>query len=371
MPNIELLKSEEKLILKLREIYRKYGYSQYRMSKFEDYDVYAKHKDFLVSDHIITFTDTNGKLMAMKPDVTLSIIRNIKDKEDGCQKLCYNENVYRVSKSSNSFRELMQVGLECIGRVDDYSITETLILAAESLFEISENYVLVISHLDILSELLDRAELPKNLYKKITGCIESKNLHELTEVCREAGLPSELPELIKNLISIHMTPKEALIRLKQLLSDSPAVKQLETIVSGLEASSFKDKMIVDLSLINDMNYYNGIIFRGYVQNVPSTVLSGGQYDKLMKRLKKNSDAIGFAIYMDVLDLLAKEADTDMVDKVILYDKNTDISKIISETNLLRREDLSFTVTTSVPKRLKYREILDYTDKGGAGYGPNA
>ena len=70
------LKKEEKVIYSLRSLYGKYGYIPFNMSKFEEYELYVKNKDFLVSDSVITFNDTNGKLLALKPDVTLSIIKN-------------------------------------------------------------------------------------------------------------------------------------------------------------------------------------------------------------------------------------------------------------------------------------------------------
>ena len=74
-----LLKREEKAIITLRSLYRKYGYMPYKMNKFEEYELYMRNKEFLVSDRIITFNDTNGKLLALKPDVTLSIIKNGED----------------------------------------------------------------------------------------------------------------------------------------------------------------------------------------------------------------------------------------------------------------------------------------------------
>ena len=73
------------------------------MSKFEEYDLYTRNKDFLVSDSIITFTDTSGALMALKPDVTLSIIKDSADVDGSVKKVYYNENVYRVSKGTQSF----------------------------------------------------------------------------------------------------------------------------------------------------------------------------------------------------------------------------------------------------------------------------
>ena len=64
---------EERLLFQLRRLYRQYGYRPYRMSKFEEFELYAANRDFLDSSQIITFTDTDGMLMALKPDVTLSI----------------------------------------------------------------------------------------------------------------------------------------------------------------------------------------------------------------------------------------------------------------------------------------------------------
>ena len=97
MKNSDLFLSfNEKVVFALRSLYSSRGYSQYKMSKFEEYDLYAANKDFLISDSVITFTDIGGKLMALKPDVTLSIIKNIKDDPDTLNKVFYNENVYRI-----------------------------------------------------------------------------------------------------------------------------------------------------------------------------------------------------------------------------------------------------------------------------------
>lgn len=129
MIDTTILKSEEKAIFSLRSLYSKYGYLPYKMSKFEEYELYLRNKDFLVSDRIITFNDTNGKLMALKPDVTLSIIKNGEDIDGFKQKLCYNENVYRVSGSTHQYKEIMQTGLECIGDIDEYDAFEVITLA--------------------------------------------------------------------------------------------------------------------------------------------------------------------------------------------------------------------------------------------------
>lgn len=99
----------EQVTFRLRSLYSRHGYTRFKMNKFEEYDLYAGNKDFLISDSVITFTDGNGRLMALKPDVTLSIVKSSRDEPEGLQKLYYNETVYRPARGSGTFQELMQV----------------------------------------------------------------------------------------------------------------------------------------------------------------------------------------------------------------------------------------------------------------------
>ena len=139
------LKPDEKACLQLRGLYEQYGYKKYKMGKFEEYSLYAENKDFLGSDKVITFTDLDGRLLALKPDVTLSIIKNTNATSESNEKLYYLENVYRESRESHTFKEISQMGLECIGRVEPYCIVEVISLAAESLNAISGDYILELS----------------------------------------------------------------------------------------------------------------------------------------------------------------------------------------------------------------------------------
>ena len=185
-PELRALTSEERTLLKLRALYRKYGYTQYRMSKFEEYDLYAGNKDFLVSENVLTFTDLNGKLMALKPDVTLSIVRGSPDRTDSVRKVFYNENVYRTAGSTRTFREIPQTGMECIGPIDDYRILEVLLLAAESLACVSDRCVLEISQLDILAALTEGLGVTEETRRKLTNGTPSVRTLELAFTVRMA-----------------------------------------------------------------------------------------------------------------------------------------------------------------------------------------
>lgn len=292
----------ERLIFSLRELYSRYGYQPYRMSKFEDYDLYSRNKDFLISDQVITFTDIGGKLKALKPDVTLSIIKNHTDGET--KKLYYNENVYRVLKGSGSYKEIMQAGVECIGEVDSHLVGECLVLAAESLNLISGNFVLDVSSLDILNAAVEKITDNRALQDEIVKCVGEKNIHGVIALCEENGIDALSADNLIELISLSGSPDRVMPQLVSVCEDlgcEDAVRDLQEALSAFDGSAFQSHVSIDFSVISDRGYYNGVIFKGFISGVPDRALSGGCYDKLMRRMKRRSKAVGFAVYLDMLE----------------------------------------------------------------------
>ena len=361
-----VFKNEEKVIFALRTLYAGYGYSQYKMSKFEEYDLYVRNKDFLISDGVITFTDTNGKLMALKPDVTLSILKNGKDAPGCVQKVYYNENVYRVSGGTHAFKEIMQVGLECIGDIDAYCLYETLMLAAKSLCTVSDSYVLDISHSGILSALFDSLMLPPDRRETILKCIGEKNLHELTAVCTAAGLSASDTDILKQLVALYGSPCAVLPRLTSLLCgkvDQTLLREFSEVLTALADSEFADKLRVDFSVVQDIRYYNGIVFKGFVEGIPSSVLSGGQYDKLLQKMGRRSGAIGFAVYLDLLERLEEgEAPYD-ADILLLYDKDTDLRTLHATIESLAKDGSSVMAQKEIPEKVRCKKRMKLTEGG--------
>lgn len=298
----ELLTRDEQAIFTLRALYNKYGYSKYKMSKFEEYDLYSKNKDFLPSENIITFTDTDGRLLALKPDVTLSIIKNSRV-SDGLMKAQYNENVYRLCKGTNSFKEIMQVGLECLGDVGNNELTEVIFLAAKSLDLISEANVLEISHLDITYGVLDFAGVSEDGKSKILDCLSKKNASGIEVVCNIESIGKEKTEIVKKLSTVYGAPsvvRSKLDSFKVNEATEAAVNQLEYIFDVLNEKGISEKLCLDFSLVGDMKYYNGIAMKGFVDGIPSGILSGGQYDNMMVKMNKKAKGVGFAVYLDEL-----------------------------------------------------------------------
>ena len=354
----------ETMLAALRDLYASYGYAPYRMRKFEEYDLYVRNKSFLLSDHMITFTDREGRLMALKPDVTLSIVKNTRERA-GTEKVYYHESVYRVDKGSDSFREITQVGLECIGDVDDYALLEVLSLAEKSLSLVSEDYVLDVSHLGILSDLLSDAELSSEKEASLLSCIGEKNAHGILALCRENGVSAEKTEALCRLATLYGEADEVLPVLRDMpLGDAgqAALDSLARVLGALEGTG-AGRVRVDFSVVNDMNYYSGIVFRGFVAGVPAGVLSGGEYDHLLRKMGKRGGAIGFAVYPDLLSDVQDTRPAYDLDALVLYDEKTDLLALRAAVDTLVLEGERVLAAKELPEKKTWRECYKLTEKG--------
>lgn len=354
-----ILDATQKNTLELVRLFASYGYSQYKMSKFEEYDLYNKNKGFLVNDSVITFTDTDGKLLALKPDVTLSIVKNADSAMSGVEKLFYNESVYRVSKNTASFKEIMQVGIECFGEVDGYHISEVLLLAAKSLQVFRENFILEVSHIGIITACIRHITAEDSIFKRIWKCVNEKNMHSVYEICRQNGIDESLAKPLESLLALNGAAPEVLPQLEALAKDfalEEELKALQNALSVFEGTAFENKVVLDFSAVGNIHYYNGIIFNGFVEGVPESVLSGGQYDALMRKMKKEGRAIGFAVYLDLLERLDEETQAFDADVMLLYDTAASAAEINTAVNGFQNENKTVFAASKPTGRIKAKEV---------------
>ncbi len=355
-----ILRKEEKAIFALRELYGKYGYKPFKMSKFEEYEFYIQNKDFLVSDRIIAFNDTSGKLLALKPDVTLSIVKNGEDTQGFKQKVCYNENVYRVSENTHQFKEIMQTGVECIGDISIYDIYEMIVMAAESLSLISDDFVLEVSHLGLLSSLLDNICKNPNFKSEAIKYISDKNAHDLARICDENNVSENDKKTLQKFVSIYGERTTVLEEIETIneYTDNDNINILKTLSYMLDNLSCSGKIKFDFSAVSDMNYYNGIVFKGYINGLSQSVLSGGQYDNLLYKMGRKSGAIGFAIYLDLLEDLPGEKISFDVDVLLLCDDKTESTTLINAVNEIVNSGKTVSVQNIDTGKIRYKELKD-------------
>ena len=361
-----ILKNEERAVYTLRALYNRFGYHLYKMSKFEEYDYYAKNKDFLISDGIITFTDRSGKLLALKPDVTLSIVKNSKDHAETVEKFYYNESVYRAGKGSSLYKEIMQTGLECIGNVGLYESAEVLMLAVKSLSLMHNECVLDIAHAGLLCAFLDQVSDSDKVKAQLLEAVARKNADALELLAANGEIDAAGASLMLALLADY-TDAEAMKNALSpyLLTDASqkAFGEFYEILKTLEALSLGSYLNISFSLIENTSYYSGVVFQGYIKGIADRVLSGGRYDGLMQKLGKRAGAIGFAVYLDNFERFGEtEKDYD-VDVLLIREDGAAALDVIRTVESISAKGESVLVESNVPGTLRYKRLVRIGKEG--------
>jgi len=355
------LSKEDGIYFTLRNIYSKQGYSRYRLKKFEEYSLYLENMSFLPSQSIIAFNDADGRLIALKPDVTLSIAKNTKATSQNPEKLYYRESVYRMDKRTREYREISQAGIEIIGFSDSYSTLEVILLAAQSLQAVDGDFVLNISHMGFIRGMLsDFNTENREIAEKITACLSAKNCHDLAEYAAMAGIPGVKINTLTQLISSKASFKDTIEIAKGLISGNntrQAVAELEEIYDVIKDTPYADKIIPDFSIVADMSYYNGIILRGYVRGVPKAVLSGGRYDNLLARFGKNTGAMGFAINLSEIGAYYSAKTQYDADILLIYNQSHRPRDVLQRVNELQKNGSSVLALQTIPEGKRFKQIV--------------
>lgn len=307
--------------IKLNDLYESYGYRKFKISKFEPYDLYADNRDFLKSSQLITFTDLDGSLLALKPDVTLSIV---KSNGGGEEKVYYNETVYRPKE--NHYREILQAGVERIGKIDVFSEAEIIALAAKSIQLISDRFVIRLSDAAFLGELFQVFGISPSTREELLLMFSMKNTSGVDEMVKDGRLTQASADSIRQLIDLYLPFEEGVEEIRKYAFSNTSmemVQHLSELSKVLKAYGVLDSIYLDFSLVNSMDYYNGILFQGAVAEIPFTILTGGRYDRLPEKMGKKEGAIGFALDLDLVGNYLSKPKTYDVDDLIVYPEDTD------------------------------------------------
>jgi ATP phosphoribosyltransferase regulatory subunit len=222
--------------------------------------------------------------------------------------------------------------------------------------------VLEVSHLDVVSHVLDAVGAEGEMRAELLRFVAEKNTHDIRALCASCGWDAESVEPLCALVAVSGTPSSVRAQLDALSAACPSAKgameELYDAIGQLEAEGFGTRLRIDFSLINDMNYYNGIVFRGYIQGVPTRILSGGRYDGLMQKMGKRASAIGFAVYLDLLDGLNEPPAEYDVDTVVLYGATTPTARVRAAVDACVSAGERALALRELTDGLRYRELVD-------------
>ena len=361
---LDTLNSQELAVLKLRNIYEDFGYKKFKVSRFEEYSYYLENRNFLFTKNIATFTDLDGRLMALKPDVTLSAVRNSKASAENPEKLYYIETVCRENQSYPSYQELSQTGVEFLGSVDLYTTMEMITLAAKSLEVFGGEYVLVVGNMDFVLDYFNSLGLNPDRTEKLLPYFTAKSAHELRKAASGFGIKDEDYSKLCDLSLLHGEFPEILIKAREFASTpvmQSVVAEMEAVYDAACAAGIAKNLRLDFAQLNDISYYNGVIFTGYLQGNPRVILSGGRYDRMMNKIGKKTGAIGFAVYLDEVPVSSeREYDADVF---IFYEDDMLAGDLLKEVSRLTGEGLSVFVGRAPRKDIRHRRLYRFDSNG--------
>ena len=338
---IKNMSKKDLVLLNIRKMYDSYGYKKISLPSFEEYDLYNENKDF-IDRNVLTVMSPNGKLLALRPDITLSVAKKVsKDQSLKYSKIYYQENTYNLTKYVG-YEEDEQLGIELIGKESTFLDFEIINLAVKSLDIINKKSMIVLSHAGFISSIFENFDLEYEIKEQILDCINRKNSHDIQKILKRNEHISEnvkkliykIPELSGNLENIEkeLLKYEINVNTKKILSE---LKQLNSLLMKFYK---KSKIIFDFSVVKNLNYYNGIILQGYIEGFPNVILTGGRYDKLFEKFGVDTGAVGFAILTDGLKGYYKDTDKKDFEILIAYD-NSDFEKLVEIVNDFQKKGL--------------------------------
>ena len=338
---IKNMSKKDLVLLNIRKMYDSYGYKKISLPSFEEYDLYNENKDF-IDRNVLTVMSPNGKLLALRPDITLSVAKKVsKDQSLKYSKIYYQENTYNLTKYVG-YEEDEQLGIELIGKESTFLDFEIINLAVKSLDIINKKSMIVLSHAGFISSIFENFDLEYETKEQILDCINRKNSHDIQKILKRNEHISEnvkkliykIPELSGNLENIEkeLLKYEINVNTKKILSE---LKQLNSLLMKFYK---KSKIIFDFSVVKNLNYYNGIILQGYIEGFPNVILTGGRYDKLFEKFGVDTGAVGFAILTDGLKGYYKDTDKKDFEVLIAYDNNN-FEKLVEIVNDFQKKGL--------------------------------
>lgn len=319
-------------------LFESWGYKEVITPTVEYYETFDNDTQSLKEEDMYKFFDNRGRILVLRPDMTIPIARVVETKLKDARvpiKLRYVSNVFRVHESfGGKQNEYTDCGVELVGLEDKKSDLEILVLALEAIKKLGlDDYKLEIGNIGFLKGILNEIDIAKNEKKHIAQFIEDKNLKSLEDYLDNLRIGegykkflNKVPWMFGDKSILDEAEKYAFN--ESILSN---IKYLKTLYYQLEELGYGDKVTFDLGMAPRLNYYTGIIFRGFGEGIGNTFLSGGRYDKLIKSQDGSyMNSVGFSININSVIPIIKEKQSISNEKqicLIYYNEQNKVDAI--------------------------------------------
>lgn len=288
---------------RLTRLFRQRGYLEVSTPDTEYYDLFSLSGNAIPQNRMLKVGDPSGKFCVMRPDSTTPIARVAATKLCSVplpQRLYYDQTVYRSNPAHNGgSREIPQCGVELIGAKGMKADLEIIVTAVDALRSCgAPRFHVELGHAGFFRDLAAQLELNEEDLEEMRTLIEGKNFAALdTFLTAYSGHPSSIA--LKRLSHL-FGGAEVLVEAETLAGRTETVDYLGALYDELTAAGYGQYVRFDLGMVHQIDYYTGVVFRGYVEGAGDAVLSGGRYDHLVEVFGREAQATGFAVDVDAV-----------------------------------------------------------------------
>ena len=298
-----------------------WAYEEVVTPSVDYYSLFEQGMGHAEAHRAFRFTDTDGHLLALRPDVTSSVARaaaTLLADRPRPLRLCYAAPVFRQQQQSHAEwrRESTQLGCELIGAGGPAADLEGLAMAAEILSRLGlrEKYRITINSVEIFNGIAERLGLNDDSREQMRALIDTREARELQRFLHSHATSEEERTVFARLTQL--TGKgDILAQARQVITNErsvAALDALETIWQVIDALGLSDSFDIDLGDVSQLDYYTGLIFKIFIYGAGARVGRGGRYDRLIGNFGGGEPAIGFILDLDALtDVLARSEGPSM------------------------------------------------------------
>lgn len=298
---LEVVKLRKNIERDMENYFEDKGFSIIEPRIFQDYDDFILSNMAQDSSKTVKVLGGDSKIYILRPDITTNILSQVFSKWEGEPplKVYYNSKIYR-NQSRGRILQQYQMGVESLGEDVFKSDREIIEMAVTIMATLEKPYILELGSSKFLDEFFKEVNINNGDKMEIRSLIARKNRDGLRLKLKSIGLENTI---LDNIFNLQGDMGEVIHMAKSFYTNEEMKNALDSLDNLKEFAIERDiihRIKLDLSMIPDLNYYDGIIFKGYCYSVPSKVLSGGRYDKSTERFGTKVPAIGFMIDMDLV-----------------------------------------------------------------------
>lgn len=305
----------------LTDLFRRRGYAEVSTPEVEFYDLFLRSGNPIPQESMLKIIDRSGKIMVMRPDCTTPIARVAATKLKTLplpQRLYYAETVFRSGdQHRGGSSEIAQCGVELIGAAGRKADLEMIAMAVDALRACGlARFYIELGHAGFFRSLAERMELEEEQVEELRTLIEGKNfaaLGDFLEPYQDRPATAALRRL-----SRLFGGAEVLDEAEALAGENLSIAYLRELYSALRGAGYEKYLRFDLGLVHQIDYYTGVVFRGYVEGAGDAVLSGGRYDGLVGAFGRSAPATGFAIDVDAVAACRPGAEVPRVGTLVHF-----------------------------------------------------